>query len=280
MSPIDPTLSVIVRTVKRLTRLDECLSSLAAQRECALQIVVVDMSGGGAHDIVSRHLRPQDAHLDTRGRVLNRPAALNYGIERAAAPFIAILDDDNCWAPHQAATLVRLLKMNRADLAYTGVTRRDCTPQGVLMAERRLFTPFDYDRLVLGNYIYTSATGFSREAWNRVGRFDPRFPVYEDWEFLIRLARNARVAFEESHGAISRSFTGQPGVSAHFKETESCERCVVGLRWKHRRYTAEVVRRNPALIARDYAHIKDGRVSWKDWQRLLAWSLSGRVVKK
>ena len=268
-------LSVVVRTVSRNERLEENLASLRAQRGCRLQIVLVDMSNGAAGPVASRHLRDADIHLETGGKVLNRATALNAGIRAASARHLAILDDDNCWAPDQAATLVRLLNRGKADLAYTGVTRRCYSPDGLLLDERLFFQSFDYARLLWRNFIYTSATAFSKEAWQRAGRFDARFPVYEDWEFLIRLAQGAVVATEESHGAISRNFNGKPGIPEHHRESADCARCLEGLHWKHRR----LLREKEAEIAEKYRAVKKTR-HWRDWVTLWGWYWRGQIAVK
>lgn len=71
--------------------------------------------------------------------------------------------------------------------------------------------------------------------WDRAGGYDPRFPVYEDWEFLIRATKEARVKSFPFYHAISRTFTGQPGAQEHFyHEQGDCRRCLAAARWKHR----------------------------------------------
>ncbi len=228
-----PALSVIVRTVNRTGRLAECLASLAAQTQRDLEVVVVDMSGGAAATVLKdQPLRL--VHLEIGGRPLNRAVALNRGIQRAAGGAIAVLDDDNCWEPAQAATLVAQLAASPADLVYTGVQRRTYTAAGEFLHEERIQTEFDFARMLWRNFIYTSACAFRKEAWARVGGFDPRFHVYEDWEFFIRLSRAGKVASGEEFGAISRKFTGVPGRSAHDAEIFTRAACLAALYWKHR----------------------------------------------
>ena len=198
-----PAISVIVRTLRRTARLGECLASLAAQTSREVEIVVVDMSGGSAREVMAAQKGLRVVHLDTGGRVLNRPVALNFGISRASGKYIAVLDDDNLWEPGQAATLIRLLDNGEADLAYTGVTRRYFTPDGEAVSENQFHALFDGVRLLFGNFIYTSTMAFRKDAWELAGRFDAAFPVYEDWEFLIRLTRSGKVVTEPSAGLVS-----------------------------------------------------------------------------
>jgi hypothetical protein len=46
------------------------------------------------------------------------------------------------------------------------------------MHERIHQLPFDFSRLLEGNFIFTVATAFRRALWDEVGRYDERFPVY------------------------------------------------------------------------------------------------------
>ena len=97
---------------------------------------------------------------------------------------------------------------NAADLVYTGVRVQTFTVAGELMHERIHHLPFDFPRLLEGNFIFTVATAFRRSLWDEVGHYDQRFPVYEDWEFLIRVTHGREVRALTCCSAISRAFTG------------------------------------------------------------------------
>lgn len=238
-----PAFSIIVRTVERTERLRECLESIARQTFCDFEVILVDMSDGacaGAGVIAEFHSRlPAFVHLKMKRRC--RPVALNFGIQRARGETIAVLDDDNCWEPEHLQTLG--FSSTNADLVYTGVKRQTFSRAGELMHENRHFLPFDFQRLVRGNYIYATATAYRRQLWQRVSGYDNRFSVYEDWDFLIRATRNARVIAIPSFTAISRSFTGETGIPEHsFHEPDDCRHCLAAIRWKHRRICPENVR--------------------------------------
>jgi hypothetical protein len=173
---------------------------------------------------------------------LNRPAALNAGIARAEGPYIGILDDDNCWESSHVGAVVDALAESEADVAYTGVRRIGLTPDGVVLQEDCWHVPFDAAKLLRGNYIYSSATVFRRTVWRDVGGYDERFPVYEDWDFLIRATRGRMVATIPATTAISRSFTGTFHAPRHSFEADDCARCRAALYWKHRALAPELLR--------------------------------------
>jgi hypothetical protein len=89
--------------------------------------------------------------------------------------------------------------------------------------------------LLEGNCIFTVATAFRRALWDEVGRYDERFPVYEDWEFLIRATQGRKVRALTCCSAISRAFTGDVHLREHSaNEADDCARCRAALQWKHR----------------------------------------------
>ena len=125
----------------------------------------------------------------------------------AEGDLITILDDDNLWDSDHLQNIVR--DFNGADLVYTGVRVQTFTIAGDLMHERIHHLPFDFPRLLEGNFIFTVATAFRRSLWNEVGRYDERFPVYEDWEFLIRATQGREVHALTSSSAILRAFSSR-----------------------------------------------------------------------
>jgi hypothetical protein len=245
-----PAIAVIVRTLGR-AHLGEALDSLASQTRKDFETVIIDMSGGAAGPVIDlwKTSVPNLTHLPLPGRV-GRSDALNLGVTRSTAPAFAILDDDNVYTPAHVDTLVNGLAATSADLVYTGILRQTLTPDGRVVHEESKHTPFDRDHLLFGNFIYATGTACRRDIWQRVGGYDARFAVYEDWEFLIRVAGAGRIAALPVISGISRSFTGDPARPSHHDEAEDCARCAAGLFWTHRdKYTDALFDANPALAA-------------------------------
>jgi hypothetical protein len=77
-------------------------------------------------------------------------------------------------------------------------------------------------------------TAFRKDAWERIGGFDERFAVYEDYDILLRITISGRIERLPEITGESRSFTGIIGLQNHATETETVNRCLAGLYWKHR----------------------------------------------
>ena len=250
------SISVILRTLDRNERLGEALESLVCQTRRDFEVVVVDMSrGGGAAPVLERFRErlPRVRHLPV-GKPLSRGEALNRGIRAACADKIAILDDDNLYDPTHLEVLVGGLERTGADLVYTGARRTTHTPDGRLIEVVRWHHPYDFTRLLFRNYILTAGTAFRKRLWEGLGGYDPRFPVYEDYEFLLRAGAAGRIESLPAVTAESRSFTGQPGRAHHSFETRHTRRCRAGIYWVHRDLFFSPKRR--AAYAAYSAHLK------------------------
>ena len=264
------SISVIVRTVDRSRLLAEALESLARQTNRHFEAVVVDMGNGTAGSVLDgvRPRLPHAQHLLV-GRLLLRPDALNYGIRRATADKIAILDDDNLFDPNHLQVLIDGLERTGADLVYTGANRTTYTPDGDLVDSTEWHHEFHLPTLLVGNYIHTCATAFWKRTWERVGGYDPRFPVGEDTDFLLKVAGIGTIESLPSVSAESRAFTGTPGERTHTAETDALRRCRAGLYWRHRKlFFRERHRLHAEKFGADGAIVpRAQRPAWVEWRR-------------
>jgi glycosyltransferase involved in cell wall biosynthesis len=248
----ETSISVIVRTVGG-GRLGEALESLARQSRRDFEVVLVDMSEGGSAAALAR----MGARLPRLRRLapprrLSRPAALNAGVAAAAAPRIAILDDDNLYDPEHLERLVGGLDAAGADYVYTGVRHATFDPDGRPVACREVAIPFQLDRVILGNFIYATGSAYRKAVWRRLGGYDERFEVFEDWDFIIRVAQAGRLVHLPLVSGESRKFTGVDGVSNFDLEIRLARRCLAGIYWKHRRLYRGALYRELQLVAAEH----------------------------
>jgi hypothetical protein len=118
---------------------------------------------------------------------------------------------------------------------YTGVRHATFGADGALLSRRDVAVPFRLDRLILGNFIYATGSAYEKGAWQRAGGYDERFAVFEDWDFIIRVAAAAAIVHLPGVSGESRKFTGRDGVSNFDLEIAAVRRCHAGIYWKHRR---------------------------------------------
>ncbi|MEM9596671.1 MAG: PIG-L family deacetylase [Acidobacteriota bacterium] len=184
-----PTVSVIVRTKNRPELLAQALGSLGASTYRRLEILVVN-DGGDPPELPDLPFETRLVDLQP-GR--GRAGAANAGLAAAAGDYVAFLDDDDLVEPEHYAVLVALAGAEGVRVAYTdaavGVYELD-GDEGWRETARRLpySRDFDPDLLLADNYIPFHTLLIERSLAQEVGELDPELPIFEDWDFLIRLA--------------------------------------------------------------------------------------------
>jgi len=236
-----PSISVVVRTKDRPALLAEALASLAEGTYRRAEVVVVN--DGGAPPTL-----PEEFPLPLRrvdlAEDLGRAAAANAGVAAATGEWIGFLDDDDLAAPEHLAVLAGAAAAAGARAVYTDAAvvtyALDASGRGSggwQEVGRRLpySRDFDPDLLLVDNYIPFNTILFERGLLDELESppgaasdsgqpFDPSLPIFEDWDFLIRLAARTpfhhvrRVTCEYRHfrGAGHHALGDRPRERADF----------------------------------------------------------------
>ncbi|MFZ0451843.1 MAG: glycosyltransferase [Desulfatiglandaceae bacterium] len=226
---IDPLVSIIVRTKDRPLLLNEAIKSISDQTYRPIEVCLVNDGGDdpdleGIKDILGETELCYIKHEKSQGR----PAALNSGLDKSEGLYVGILDDDDLYYPSAIRTLLNASIENENRPVYGQVV---CRKEGTGSSGRepRLdFTigePFCMGRLVFENFIPTNAVLVPRIWIQKTGPFDTDFEIFEDWDWMIKLAQNCEPLFVESSVGEYRIFsdatiTGKGGEEMHrtFKE--------------------------------------------------------------
>lgn len=207
-----PRLAVIIPTYNRATTVLHTVRAILAAGVPLHEVVVVD--DGGSDDTEGRlaglapvrYLRQQNAG----------PArARNTGARATDADVLCFLDSDDTWpddsmgrllrqleaAPHIEAVFADTAMGNAGDgfVSFVGTyggaafTRLPCTPgpEGLVVHEREAF----FRQLARRNVMFLGSLLVRRSTFLRVGMFDEELRGAADWEFFMRLALEARLAF-------------------------------------------------------------------------------------
>jgi glycosyltransferase involved in cell wall biosynthesis len=230
-----PEISVVIPTRNRWPLLRRALGGVFAQRGVALEVLVVD--DGSSDGSAER----AESITDPRLKVLRQDragvaAARNRGIESAAAAWVALLDDDDLWAPDKCRLQLATLAERRAEVAFSSQVVVD----EALRAKRVLQAP-DPERLLtelLGsNVIGTpSSVMASREALLSAGGFDDRFSVLADWDMWLRLCAG-RPAAARTETLVAYV---EHDANLHLLDTDSVMREFGLLRRRHRALEKEL----------------------------------------
>jgi glycosyltransferase involved in cell wall biosynthesis len=179
----------IIPTHGRPGHLSRALESVLQQTHAPAEIIVADDLDDGPTAAVVQ-VSALRTEIPMR-RVLNRlnPGASgsrNAGAAASRAEFVAFLDDDDAWRPQYLARAMAELEHSGADAVISGLCRikHDGSIQPIVIPHRAEIAGRLFDK----NFGMTGSNlVIRRSAFERVGGFDPALPVFNDWDFLIRM---------------------------------------------------------------------------------------------
>jgi glycosyltransferase len=185
-----PTLSIVTAVYNGVDTIAEALDSVQAQRGVAVEHVVLD---GGSTDGTSELLRaraPQFGQL-----VIERDRgiydALNKGFARAQGDVLGVLHADDLFAHERVLARVAAafadpgVEAVYGDLQYV---RREDPTRVVRHWQSGAFTPA---QLRLGWMPPHPTLFLRRSALERAGPFDLSYRIAGDYEFILRLLKDA-----------------------------------------------------------------------------------------
>jgi glycosyltransferase involved in cell wall biosynthesis len=190
--------SVIIPTKDRPEMLELAVQSVLAQTYKNLEIIVVNDGGVDVQKRIDK--------LNTRGNITylkhpdnqGRSAARNTGIHVAKGKYIAFLDDDDTYYPYHIQTLVEFLENSDYQIAYTDAVMAEQERRDDKYITVNSSVPysldFDYDKILVSNYIPNLCLMYEKSCLDAVGLFDTSLHTHEDWDLIIKLSRRYRLA--------------------------------------------------------------------------------------
>jgi len=285
-----PSVSVIVPTYDRPQMLKEALKSILNQSYQDFEIIVVNDGGQEIGEVLTALNRPDKIrnfrHKWNRGMA----AARNTGLKAARGKYIAYLDDDDIFYRGHLETLITFLGSTRYLVAYTDAYRaRKEIVHGKSVVTRRVLPysfDFDCDRILVSNQVPMLCVMHETTCLNRVGYFDETLRMLEDWDLLIRLSRNFRIAHLKKVTCEFRS--GEYGSSVSTSRQGEFLRTVMRIHARNRTFSALpnidkwLVNPVAAKVARELAcyHLYSkrwgrGRAAMKMWKEQAGVRLRG-----
>ena len=187
-----PIVSVIIPTYNRAGLIQEALESVLRQTFKDYEIIVVD---DGSTDNTPEVLKPyrhriRYVHQENQGI----SAARNWGILLSRGAYIAFLDSDDLWYPEKLEKQIAYLEAHpKVGLLYGQILCR--TDSGIeKVLPRRVVTSFQ-ELLRESNTIPTSVVVARKKCFESVGLFNASFPVAEDFELWLRVARHFQIDY-------------------------------------------------------------------------------------
>ena len=223
--------TVVIPTRDRARVVVDTVRMVLAQRQVELEVIVVDDgSRDGAAEAVGALADPRVAVVrndESRGVAHAR----NRGIELAAHPWIAFLDDDDRWSPDKLRVQLDLAAAEGADFVYTAglaVAASD----GRVLWRSPAFTPAELRAEIRSrNLVFAGSSNVvaRTELLRRLGGFDESLDHIADWDLWIRLTEAGRPA--ACHEALVAYVVHETNMHRHAIDSAAREGPV--LRAKH-----------------------------------------------
>lgn len=195
---MNPKVTVLLTCFNHLPYLKVAVDSLRAQTFRDFEVLALDdgSSDGSREWLAEQHDLIPHFHPKNLGTYGN----LNFGLEHARGEFIAVMNDDDVWAPEKLARQVALLEAEpRVGLVHTSGwfigpdgERVDGAPLGFVWPKTS--ERFALPELILHNRVITSSAMFRAGLVAEVGPFDPSFYGCGDWHMWLRIAVGHEVA--------------------------------------------------------------------------------------
>lgn len=183
-----PLVSIVVRSIGR-PELATALASAAAQDHPALEILVIDATGGDHPPLPAMDLRPgHSISLVSTGRRLPRPHAANAGLDALRGEYFCFLDDDDAYEPRHVSTLLAAASAHPECHVVYGQTKVR-NPDGSV--QRMFGQPFNRALMYFGPLFHPQAALIQTKVLALGCRFDEAFEICSDRDFLAQVAQHS-----------------------------------------------------------------------------------------
>ena len=216
------TVNVLIRTTNR-DSLSSAVESVTKQLYTDWEILIANASGAELTPL-AKPLAQQVAQVIDLGRRLGRGEAANALLDAARGKYVIFLDDDDEFLPLHLQKLVQKLEDNPGlSACYADVQTVAGRPGGGTGIVGHVFArEFDFTLLHLQNYLPIHAVLFRLDVVRQGGyRFDETLPLFEDWDFWLKLA--AKGEFERVAG-VSALYALDPVTGSGHAVVNSQER--------------------------------------------------------
>jgi glycosyltransferase involved in cell wall biosynthesis len=234
-----PDVSVVIPTHNRRRLLGQTARSALGQVGVEVEVIVVDDgSSDGTADAVAS-IGDDRIRLLRHQKPLGVAMARNAGAGAARGSWVALLDDDDLWAPDKLKRQLEAAAAAEAGWVYAGVVEVDAegrllggsappSPEELLAGlRRRNLMPAGSSNVVVRSDLLSASGGF-----------DPRLRHLADWDLWLRLAGLGRpacvpaplVAYRLHHGQATLDTTGMLAEASTLEARHGADRTAI-LRW-------------------------------------------------
>lgn len=223
-----PAVSALMSVWNGAPRVREAVESVLRQTMDDLELIVIDDGSADETPAILGSFRDPRLRVERRARTgLTR--ALGAALELARAPLVARLDADDVALPERFERQRAFLDAH-PDIGLLGTGAHEVDAEGRALAVVRPPTDDEAIRcaLIRRNPFVHSSVMMRRAIVERVGGYDPAFPVAQDYDLWMRMSRVTRMANLPQPLVVRHLLPGRIGST---RETERL-RAEARVRWR------------------------------------------------
>ncbi len=183
-----PLVSIVMPTHNRQDKIYFAINSVLGQTYDNWELLIVD---DGSEDNTYRYVKNtyQDPRIKIQriDEVCGVCHARNTALSHANGDLIAYLDSDNTWVTDFLELMVAYLGQENADFVYSAIRMQNESGTSYRYRE------FDYDDLLIKNFIDLNAILHKRELYDQLGGFDESLCRMVDWDLIIRYTKSGEI---------------------------------------------------------------------------------------
>lgn len=189
-----PEISIIIPTFNSYDYICSAINSVLSQTYKDFEIIIID---DGSIDDTKEVLTKYNGKIrylyqENQGVA----SARNLGIRESKGEYIAFLDSDDLWIPDKLAIQMDVFnKKPDIGLVCSSCIEFNENKKLNYIIRPRNFRGCSFKDLFLENFIQTSTVVTKKESFQKVGLFDERLKVAEDYDMWLRIARYYPVHF-------------------------------------------------------------------------------------
>ena len=224
-----PWLSVILPVYRGEEWLERTLSSIAADCDPGIEVVVIDSSpDDGSMTIIQSFADRLNFRIVDPDGIDGCSPKTNLGVRHASARHITWLCQDDLWLPGRTAA-VRGWIMGRPDaalhLAPTAIIDKDDMVRGIWRCpladgKKPVERTALLEKLLVQNFIAVASPVILRDAWLACGGLDVDLWYTGDWDLWIKLALHGEVLYHDTVTAAFR-IHGSSATTTGSRETDN-----------------------------------------------------------
>lgn len=193
--------SVVIPSYKGSDNVCRSVDSVLNQTYENVEIIIVDDNGRGTEEqlktgaVLKKHIDEGKVIYLTHEQNINGAAARNTGVKASSGEFIAFLDDDDEFRPHNIENHIKKFETLGDDYGITYCAKCLMHRDG----RQEIITP-KYEGDILFDFMCSRVRMGSsflmvrKSAFEAVNGFDETFRRHQDWEFIARTLTKYKAA--------------------------------------------------------------------------------------